>query len=782
MPDRENDYLEQRRRRQEQQQNQAAAGLSQGAMAAIRDFQAQGGQIPPQMAALSQGGQLPPGAMDAMRDFQAQGGQIPPAMMAMLDGTNQPTAGNYQGGGPEEESQPANDAGWDEHPGLNGEASPDQVTGGQNFIDASRSGFARESGGQETWGRSADAAGGRANELAAVAGRANELATHAKVTREKVMRANDILKRYKAGKAKLEDRLVANEKWWDARAWNVMQEQGNRQSAKRPTMWLFNVIMGKHADMIEAFPEPVILPREEGDKDEAKRLTSILPVVLEQNRFDEVYSMQAWEKNKHGTGCYGIFWDQSKLNGMGDISIAGVDLLNLFWEPDIQDIQDSQNVFLVTAQDVKMLKERYPQLEGQSLESDISVKQYDTEDKARATDKALVVDWYYHTYEGGQKRLQYCKYVGTNVLYASEDDPNLQGRGWYDDGEYPFVLDRLYPIKGSPAGRGYIDLGRNAQEEIDLLSQAISINSRAGAIPRWLVTQDASINEEEFLDFTKPFVHVQGGSVNEHNTMPFPSVPLNGNYLGVLQQKIEELKQTTGNQDVTNGITSGVTAASGIAAQMEAAGRSSRDSNQGTYRAYSRILLMVIERIRQFYDFPRQFRILGRNGQMEFTSYDNSGLQMQPQDPVGGEDMGLRKPLFDIQVSAQKQNPYSKMGNNELMLQLLNAGVFTPQMADQSQMLLSMMDFPKRDELLQKVEAMSTTQQQLAYFQQIAMQLAQQFAPEMLEEMAQAVMAGAQGQPTGAAGGPAPEMPEEGIQEDSRMRKAREQSRQASQV
>ena len=791
MPDRENDYLEQRRRRQEQQQNQAAAGLSQGAMAAIRDFQAQGGQLPPEMAsALDQGGQLPPGAMDAMRDFQAQGGQIPPAMMAMLGATAGPAQGNEQAAamrnGEDAQASAEGAAGpadeWDEHPGLD---------------DTSRSGFARESGGQEAWGSSADAAGGRANGLVsggqeawgrsmdAAGGRANELAAVAvpvKVTREKVMRANDILKRYKAGKAKLEDRLVANEKWWDARAWNVMQERGNHLSAKRPTMWLFNVIMGKHADMIEAFPEPVILPREEGDKDEAKRLTSILPVVLEQNHFDEVYSLQAWEKNKHGTGCYGIFWDQSKLNGMGDISIAGVDLLNLFWEPDIQDIQDSQNVFLVTAQDVRMLKERYPQLEGQSLESDISVKQYDTEDKARATEKALVVDWYYHTYEGGQKRLQYCKYVGTNVLYASEDDPNLQGRGWYDDGEYPFVLDRLYPIKGSPAGRGYIDLGRNAQEEIDLLSQAISINSRAGAIPRWLVTQDASINEEEFLDFTKPFVHVQGGSVNEHNTMLFPSVPLNGNYLGVLQQKIEELKQTTGNQDVTNGITSGVTAASGIAAQMEAAGRSSRDSNQGTYRAYSRILLMVIERIRQFYDFPRQFRILGRNGQMEFTSYDNSGLQMQPQDPVGGEDMGLRKPLFDIQVSAQKQNPYSKMGNNELMLQLLNAGVFTPQMADQSQILLSMMDFPKRDELLQKVESMSTTQQQLAYFQQIAMQLAKQFAPEMLEEMAQAVMAGAQGQPTGAAGGPAPEMPEEGVQEDSRMRKAREQSRQASQV
>lgn len=702
------EFLERQRMKKEQQEAQQTAGLSQGAMDAIRDFQQQGGQITPEMDLMIRQGGPGTAAMDAMRDFAMQGGQLPPQMAGMLE----------------------------EH------------TAAQ------------------------EAAQGSAE------------APRAKMNKDRIMEANRILLKYKSARAKLEDRLVDNEKWWDARAWNIMQERGNILSAKRPTMWLYNVIMGKHADMLEAYPEPVILPREQGDEEEARKLTAILPVVLEQADFEETYNMQAWEKNKHGTGCYGIFWNKEKLNGLGDIDVEGIDLLQLFWEPDIQDIEDSQHVFLVTPMDEKTLRRQYPELENENLKTEFTLKTYQTEINDNRSDKVAVVDWYYHTYDGGKKLLQYCKYAGTHVLYASEDDPQLQGRGWYDDGEYPFVLDKLFPRKGSPAGKGYIDIGRNAQEEIDLLNQAILINSRSGAIPRWLVGSDATINEQEFLDFTKPFVHVEG-TVNEYNLMQFPAVPLNGNYIGVLNNKIEELKQTCGNQDVTNGITSGVTAASGIAAQMEAAGRSSRDANKGTYRAYSKILLKVIERIRQFYDLPRQFRILGEGGETMFTSYSNAGLQMQPQQPVGGMDMGMRKPQFDIKVSAQKQNPYSKMSNNELMLQLLGAGVFTPQMADQSTLLLSMMDFPKKEELIKKVQGLSQTMQQLAMWQQMAMQLAQKYEPDTAEQMAQQLLGQAGMEPGGGQPIQAQEQDvrtEQGLKEDKRMRNAREQSRNASQI
>lgn len=606
-----------------------------------------------------------------------------------------------------------------------------------------------------------------------------------RITRERLMEANKILKKYKAGKAKLEARVLEDEKWWRGHAWDTMAEQGNPKDPKRPTKWLVNVILGKHADMMDALPEPVVLPREANDQLEAKRLTSILPVILEQNHFEDVFNKQAWEKNKHGTAAYAVYWDSGKLNGLGDVNICGIDLLNLFWEPGIEDIQQSRNVFLVSAQDRDLLVQRYPQLAEANLETDFSLSRYQTDDRADKSDKALVIDWYYHTYEGGVKTLQYCKYCGLEVLYSSEDDPALQGGGWYEDGEYPFVLDTLFPQKESPAGWGYIDLGRDAQESIDLLDYAINVNARAGAIPRYFRKADSAVNKEQYLDFTNPVVDVEG-SLGEADMVPIQHYPLDGMYVTHLNNKIEELKQTCGNQDVTNGGTSGVTAASGIAALQEAAGRTSRDANKGTYRAYSKIIEMVIERIRQFYDLPRIFRILGDQAAYEYVQFDNSGLMMRPNDPVLGQNMGWRKPVFDIEVSAQKQNAYSKLAQNELALQLLGAGVFNGQMVDQSLLLLDMMDFKGKDELVTKLQRYQTITQKLAMWQQMALEMAKRYEPKTAEAMAGQIMAeaGMSGQPLPAAAAPSAQTPQPGTagtNDAAHMVRAREQSRDASQ-
>ena len=604
-----------------------------------------------------------------------------------------------------------------------------------------------------------------------------------RMTRERLIKANETLKKYKAGKAKLEMRLREDENWWQGHAWEWAMEQKKTNDGMRPTKWLVNVIMGKHADMMDAYPEPVILAREESDEGQAKILTSVLPVILEQNHFKDEYRMQAWEKNKHGTAAYAVYWDAGKLNGMGDIAVVGVDLMNLFWEPGISDIQESRNVFFVSSVDKETLKEQYPQLINANLEHDFSLGEYDTESKATKTDKALVIDWYYHSHAQGQSVLQYCKYCGLTVLYSSEDDPQAAEAGWYADGQYPFVLDRLFPQKESPAGWGYIDLGRDSQEDIDLLDNAIVINARAGAIPRYFRKTDSAVNLQQYMDFSNPVVEVEG-SLNEADMAPIQHKQLDGIYVTYLNNKIEELKQTCGNQDVTNGIASGVTAASGIAAQMEAAGRTSRDGNDGTYSAYTKLLEMVIERIRQFYDQPRTFRIVGEKTAAEYVSFDNSGLTMQPNPPIGGQDMGWRKPIFDIEVSAQKANAYTKMAQNELALQLLNAGVFNPQMIDQSMMLLDCMDFKGKDEIKRKLQEMGGMKQQLIMWQQMALSLAAKYEPQTADEMAAAI--------TGQAA-PAPEAkaPAEngspqaigvpGTEDAAHMIKAREYARDVSQ-
>lgn len=601
-----------------------------------------------------------------------------------------------------------------------------------------------------------------------------------RMTPERLRQAAETLKKYKAGKARLEKRLKEDEKWWQGHAWDCMAEQGNPQAPKRPTKWLVNVIMGKHADMLDAYPEPAILPREENDEQEARQLSSILPVILEQNHFQDVYSQQAWEKNKHGTAAYAVYWDKTRLNGLGDVNICGVDLMNLFWEPGVEDIQKSRNLFLVTAQDRETLLQEYPRLNQNGLTEDFFLSRYETEDSAAAgnTEKVLVIDWYYHTWEHGRKLLQYCKFCGQEALYASEDDPALQGRGWYDDGLYPFVLDPLFPQKGSPAGWGYIDLGKDTQEEIDLLNAAISLNARAGAVPRYFRRADSPINLSQFLDFTNPVIEVEGG-LSEADMVPVKHCPLDAVYVQHLNDRIRELNQTCGNQEVSNGVMNGVTAASGIAAQMEAAGRTSRDGSKGSYRAYARMLEMVIERIRQFYDIPRCFRITGEKAAWEFIQFDNSGLQTQENPSLAGREMGWRKPVFDIRVSAQKENAYTKMAQNELALGLLRAGVFSPEKADQSELLLSMMDFRKKDELLIKIQKNNLSRQETALWQRMALELASRYEPEMAEEMARGILDASAATEGKAVAFAFPALA--GAPETDEMIRARELTRSASQ-
>lgn len=543
---------------------------------------------------------------------------------------------------------------------------------------------------------------------------------------EQLHKANELLQRYKQGKANLERRVINNEEWYRLRHWECMRSK-NPQQVEPVSAWLLNSLANKHADAMDNFPAPNILPREADDQEEAQRLSDIVPVVLAQNGFEKTYSDVWWDKLIGGTAIYGVFWDSSKLNGLGDISVEPVEVLNLFWEPGVTDIQDSANVFHVTLVDNDALEQMYPALEGTLSSSTLDVSRYVYDDTVDTTDKSAVVDWYYRRRVDGRTVLHYCKYVNDTVLYATENERenDVAQQGWYQHGKYPFVFDALYRVKGTPCGFGYVDIGKGAQEYIDRGDSAIMANLLSNAAPRFFVRSDGAVNEQEYADWTKPFVHTDG-NLGQDSILPMPGRGLNTVYLNVLESKINELKETTGNRDVsTGGSTSGVTAASAIAAMQEAGSKLSRDSNKAAYRAFREVVELVVELIRQFYDLPRQFRIVGESGRQRFVSYTNAGLQPQAQGMDFGLDMGYRVPLFDIDISAEKQSPYSKMSQNELALQFFGAGFFNPQMADQALACLEMMDFDGREQIMQRIAENGTLYQQLMMVQQQAVAMAQ---------------------------------------------------------
>ena len=621
------------------------------------------------------------------------------------------------------------------------------------------------------------------------------------IGKEQLKQFTAVLEKYHAGLSQTKSRVIASENWWKLR--NTIEEQkqteiGKDGGFKSVSGWLHNVLVSKHADAMEAFPEPNILPRESGDRGEARMLTSILPCILEQNHFDRTYSDNMWSKGKFGTGVYKIVWDTGKLGGLGDISIEAVSLLNLFWEPGITDIQKSRYFFHTEMVDKEILEQRYPQLKDKLKGTGFLASNFQYDDTVETSDKATVIDVYYHKYVEGRNTLQYCKYVNDVVLFASENEnqpitdemggvvkPPMAITGLYDHALFPYVFDPLFPIEGSPCGYGYVDISRNPQTEIDLMKTAFIKNTMAGAVPRYFSTQGSGINEEEFLDTSKPIVHAN--QVSDINIRPIDYKPLDGNYLNMLNNTIQELRETSGNTETSTGnVSSGVTAASAIAALQEASGKGSRDSTLGSYRAFGQIIEICIELIRQFYDQPRKFRILGQYGMEQYVTYSNQNIQPMHQGVDFGQDMGYNKPVFDVKVSAQKKNVYTKITQNEMAIQFFQMGFFNPQQTDQTLMCLDLMEFDGKDEIMQKVAQNGTMFQKLTEYMQLALMLATESHPEMVQGISNDIMQtmGAGGMQGGAVM-PSPLQTNSvgGVQpkESTRVSNARAQASKASQ-
>ena len=568
---------------------------------------------------------------------------------------------------------------------------------------------------------------------------------------DEVRRANDLLQKYKAGKAALDRRIVDNELWFRMGHWKNYKNKMMEDKPKPSSGWLFNSIANKHADAMDNYPEPNVLPRAADDEQTAKVLSKILPTVLEQCDYETAYSDTWWRKLKTGTGVKGVFWDPMLRGGLGDISIRSVNVLMLYWEPGVEDIQDSPNLFSLSLANNDRLEGQYPQLKGHTGSS-LDVAKYIHDDSVDTSDKSVVVDWYYKkALPGGQTVLHYCKFCNGVVLYASENDPAMADRGFYDHGKYPFVFDPLFREEDSPAGFGYIDVMKDTQTAIDEMNHAMDENVKLAAKQRYVLSDTAGVNEEELADFGRDIVHV-AGRLSDDSFRPLQVSGLQGNLITYRDDRVSELKEISGNRDVSQGgTTSDLTAASAIAALQEAGSKLSRDMLKSAYRAFAKECYLVIELMRQFYDEQRVYRITGESGGTEYVPFSNAALQAQPGGMVGGVQLGDHEPVFDITVTAAKKSTFSRLSQNETAKECYQLGFFAPANADAALAALDMMDFEGIEKVRERVSQNGTLYQQL---QQMAQQLQKMAAIiDSQNGTNVAAAASAAGQAAGAAGG-----------------------------
>lgn len=519
---------------------------------------------------------------------------------------------------------------------------------------------------------------------------------------DEIRKAAGILRKYKDSRQTLTRRIIENEQWYKRRHWDLIKAPRDKGVHPEPTSgYLFNCIANKHADAMDNYPECSILPRESSDEQTAQVLSDVLPTLLDYNNFEQVYSDLWYTKLRQGTGIYGVFWDNTKEGGVGDISIKNIDVLNFYFEPGIKDIQDSKNVFITTLMNNEDLLSAYPDLKNKSLNADKSVKnEYIYDDNIDTTEKTTVVDWYYKKYSGGKSVLHFAKFVGDNLLFASENDTKYSQSGWYEHGQYPFVLDGLFPVEGTPFCFGYVDICKPAQMYIDKMDQLILENAYRTGKKRWAVKSGVGINIDDFANWDKSIVECDADP--NSGIFPLSQEPLDSTVLNARTLKVEELKETSGNRDFSQGGTaSGITAASAIAALQEAGSKLSRDMIKASYNAYTQVCNLCIELMRQFYTESRCFRIT-KDNQTQFIDFDNSGLAPNETETEFG--LSVRKPVFDIQAVAQKKSPFNRVAQNETIKEFFGAGFFNPQNAEQALIALKAMDFEGKEQLEESIK------------------------------------------------------------------------------
>ena len=586
-------------------------------------------------------------------------------------------------------------------------------------------------------------------------------------------------------KMDLNKRLIENEKWFRKKQDEIRTSTNAGENKRIPSVkggYLFNAIINKHADAMDNYPDISILPREEKDKDLADTLTGVIPYILDRSNFEKVYS-DNWYSKLKTSSCYSVTWDEDENNGKGDIKIGKTELLNLFWQPNIADIQQSEFIFYHSY----LPKKAFVDLYGlDKLEKSESVTEIDTYESLKFELKnefILIVDCYYKKVENGKTKLHFAKFSGEQLLFSSEDAKNDDGsvsfpNGYYDHGKYPFVFDIMYPCEQSIAGFGVADALKDIQSYIDATDELLQINNRIVGKPRLIYSKSLGVNVNDLVDLNKDFIEVEG-SVDPNSFYKIPTESLPAQVVNSLQQKKDELKEIIGNRDFQQGGTSGgVTSGSAISILQSAGDKLSRDLIKSSYRAYKEIILLCIELIRQFYDEERTVRITGKDGNDEFVRFSNEGMKNNPlslphsqfsyNDKRDVEDavpynMGITEnplvdlgategapvgfggnlsaypdgastiptsehdnsniPLFDVKLAVQKSNPYSRELNNQTIITLADKGLLNPQNFDLNLPVLNALQFDGKDALIKELretsEAMNQREAEAAMKQQM---------------------------------------------------------------
>ena len=494
-------------------------------------------------------------------------------------------------------------------------------------------------------------------------------------------------RRYETDKTELVQRLRDNEQYYRSFYTGNTQDLKNKMNCSTPL--LFSAIENACATSSENFPSANIIERDEDGSDVAETLSKLIDCELNYVGFKNIYKKNTRNKLKYGTAIYGVFYNDKTES----IDIKCIDILDIFVDMHLENIQDSEFVFISAAIDNETLKEIYPDYKA-LFSGDAQI---DTlTDKQTLSNRSTIIDCYYKKPDGSLHMVKMCK---NNILSATEDIPGYE-TGIYDHGMYPVVFDPLYTCEHSPFGFGMIDIGKATQIQIDKMDAAITENMIINSKVRYFSKKNGGIDEKEFVDVSRNIVHFEGDG-DGIRAVSGPTV--NANFINYRESKKDELKELVANRDFQQGDASGgVVSGTAISLLQQSGEKRARSMIDDSYECFKNVVSMTVELVRQFYNEPRVIRSTDEFGRKTFMTFSNDLLLKSNYDPYKGYEW---TPLcFDIDIVAQKENPFTRESQNSTMLALWDKGLFNPQLQQIAQIVLKNMNFDGREKILSDIQ------------------------------------------------------------------------------
>jgi len=487
-------------------------------------------------------------------------------------------------------------------------------------------------------------------------------------------------------------KCVENEAYWQANHWYDIAK--NEPDEPRPvTPVLFSTLESLLADVMDNYPRVQILSEEAKDDGIAEGLERVLNNVLRKRCYRSTYREKARHALKKGVSVQEVYWDTTLCGGLGDINISAWDIKHFLFDPACENIQDGRAVFKFGFYHKDWFDKYYPgailKMKSDRYSRDMSINPVSTADE-----EWMMIEYWYKTLDAeGRDRVHMAKLAGGVLLEHSEKS---KPEGMYAHGLYPFIVEPLYRLDGSPIGLGIIDIFKNLQQYADKLDQIILKNTLMSGKMKMLINKNADVDEDAMLDWSKEVV--TAARIDDGAVRWFQTAPLNPYVLAHMNGKLNAIKEESGqNQFVRGDTTQGVTAASAILALQKAGSKRSRMIIDQMYDGFSELIRMMIALIRENYTEARIFRMDDKNGAYDLSfSGDllNYAYDKDLKSPIMKDGKKQNRYLdFEVMVEVEKNTPYQTLYLNEMAISLLKAGIINQDEA------FSMMSFDGKEKI-----------------------------------------------------------------------------------